>query len=148
AGPIYAGGQLQAAYHERQAYWDETVAQYKLIVLRAFHETADALIAEQTLVERRAALESQVLALERSSNLAMARYEAGRASYFEVLEALDQLFPAQSALAAAQRDQLLAVVYLYKALGGGWNPATPQSPKAIVTAATTLVPARQGAPGK
>jgi multidrug efflux system outer membrane protein len=44
-----------------------------------------------------------------------------RSSYFEVLEAEQQLFPAQDALAQTQRDQLLAVVDLYKALGGGWQ---------------------------
>jgi multidrug efflux system outer membrane protein len=38
-----------------------------------------------------------------------------------VLEAQKQLYPAESALAQTQRDQLLAVVNLYKALGGGWN---------------------------
>jgi outer membrane protein, multidrug efflux system len=49
------------------------------------------------------------------------RYNAGRASYFEVLEAEQLLFPAEDALAQTQRDQLLVVVSLYKALGGGWN---------------------------
>jgi multidrug efflux system outer membrane protein len=51
------------------------------------------------------------------------RYESGRASYFEVLEAQQQLFPAETALAQTRRDQLLAVVNLYKALGGGWQDA-------------------------
>jgi multidrug efflux system outer membrane protein len=49
------------------------------------------------------------------------RYQAGRASYFEVLEAQQQLFPAQDALAQTLRDQLIAIVNLYKALGGGWS---------------------------
>jgi len=49
------------------------------------------------------------------------RYRGGRASYFEVLEAQQQLFPAEDALAQTQRDQLLAVVNLYRALGGGWR---------------------------
>jgi multidrug efflux system outer membrane protein len=54
------------------------------------------------------------------------RYTAGRASYFEVLEAEQLLFPAEDALAQTQRDQLLAVVDLYKALGGGWNLSDQQ----------------------
>ncbi len=124
AGPIYTGGRLRAVTRERQAYWDETVAQYKKTILGAFRETSDALIAQQTLVTRRAALERQVDDLQRSSDLALRRYDAGRASYFEVLEAQQQLFPAQDELAATQRDQLVAVVSLYKALGGGWQ--TPQ----------------------
>ena len=121
AGPIYTGGRLQAVTRERQAYWDETVAQYKKTILAAFRETSDALIAQQTLVVRRSALERQVADLQHASDLALMRYDSGRASYFEVLEAQQQLFPAQDALAQAQRDQLVAVVSLYKALGGGWK---------------------------
>ena len=49
------------------------------------------------------------------------RYNSGLASYFEVLEAQQQLFPAEIALAQVQLDQLLAVVTLYRALGGGWQ---------------------------
>ena len=54
-------------------------------------------------------------------DLAMQRYTGGRASYFEVLDAEQSLFPSEDALAQTQRDQLIAVVSLYKALGGGWN---------------------------
>jgi multidrug efflux system outer membrane protein len=121
AGPIYSGGRLEGEYHERQAFWDETVAQYKQTVLVAFRETSDALVAQQNLGPQRVSLQSQVTALQHSSNLALLRYESGRASYFEVLEAQQQLFPAEDALAQTQRDQLVAVVNLYKALGGGWS---------------------------
>ena len=58
--------------------------------------------------------------------LSLLRYNAGRASYFEVLEAEQLLFPAEDALAQTQRDQLLVVVSLYKALGGGWNLSDAQ----------------------
>jgi len=136
AGPIYSGGRLEAEYHERQAFWDETVAQYKQTILVAFRETADALAAQQNLGPQRVALENQVKALEHSADLAMLRYQSGRASYFEVLEAQQQLFPAQDALAQAQRDQLIAVVSLYKALGGGWSGTAADQPVAT-TAHTT-----------
>jgi multidrug efflux system outer membrane protein len=130
AGPIYSGGRLEGEYHERQAFWDESVAHYKQTVLVAFRETSDALVAQQNLAPRRAALQHQVTALQNSSNLALLRYQSGRASYFEVLEAQQQLFPAHDALAQTQRDQLIAVVSLYKALGGGWSAidqtASPQ----------------------
>lgn len=121
AGPIYSGGRLEAEYHESQAYWDEAVASYRQKVIVAFQETSDALVAQRTLIERRVALERQVQSLQNSVSLAIQRYQAGRASYFEVLEAQQQLFPAQDTLAQTQRDQLLAVVNLYKALGGGWH---------------------------
>ena len=46
---------------------------------------------------------------------------AGKASYYEVLEAQQQLFPSELNLARTQRDELVAVVTLYKSLGGGWQ---------------------------
>ena len=126
AGPIFTGGRLEATYHQRQAFWDESVAQYRKTVQTAFRETSDALVAQQTLVKRREALETQVTSLQRSVDIALLRYDAGRAGYFEVLEAEQQLYPAEYELAQTQQDQLIAVVNLYKALGGGWN-MTPEA---------------------
>jgi multidrug efflux system outer membrane protein len=120
-GPIFQGGRLKAQVQAQEAFWDESIAQYKKTVTGAFQETSDALVAQQTLVGQRTALESQVAALREAVDLAMQRYTGGRATYFEVLDAEQSLFPSENALAQAQRDQLIAVVSLYKALGGGWN---------------------------
>jgi len=120
-GPIFQGGQIIETYYAQQALWEGTIAQYKQTVIVAFREVSDALIAQSTLVDQRAALQGQVVALRDAVDLSLLRYQAGRASYFEVLEAEQLLFPAEDALAQTQRDQLLAVVNLYKALGGGWN---------------------------
>ena len=120
-GPIFQGGRLRSAKQAQEAFWRESIAQYKKSVTVAFQETSDALIAQHTLVGQREAEERQVASLKESVDLALQRYDAGRASYFEVLEAEQQLFPSEDALAQTQRDQLLAVVNLYKALGGGWN---------------------------
>lgn len=125
-GPIFQGGRLIETYHAQQAYWDGSIAQYKQTILVSFREVSDALIAQQTLIAQRAAQELQVAALQEAVELALLRYNVGRASYFEVLEAEQLLFPAQDALARTQRDQLLAVVALYKALGGGWNLSDTQ----------------------
>ena len=125
-GPVFQGGLLLETYYAQQAFWDSTVAQYKQAILVAFREVSDALIAQQTLGYQRAALEGEVAALKQAVDLSLLRYRAGRASYFEVLEAQQLLFPAEDALAQAQRDQLLAVVDLYKALGGGWNLSDTQ----------------------
>ncbi|HSZ53276.1 MAG TPA: efflux transporter outer membrane subunit [Caulobacteraceae bacterium] len=121
AGPIFTGGRLQAEERQRRAEWDEMVVQYRKTIIIAFQETSDALAAQQTLVGRRTALESQIAALQSSIDLASVRYDSGRASYFEVLQAQQELFPAEAQLAQTERDQLLAVVNLYKALGGGWK---------------------------
>ncbi len=124
AGPIFTGGRLQAVYHQRQAFWDETLAEYRKTILTSFQETSDALIAQQTLVGQRESIERQVAALQQSLSIARLRYDNGRASYFEILDAEQQLYPAEYQLAQTRRDQLLAVVSLYKALGGGWSVET------------------------
>jgi multidrug efflux system outer membrane protein len=121
SGPIFQGGRLLEQYRGRQAFWDETIATYRGTVVQALREVADALASQSNVVERRAAEERQVKALASSVELSLLRYRTGLANYYEVLEAEQQLYPAEDALAEAERDQLLAVVTLYKALGGGWN---------------------------
>ena len=69
-------------------------------------------------------------ALASSVTVSMERYMNGKSSYFEVLEAQQQLYPTQIVLAQTQANELIAVVQLYKALGGGWQ--TPSVPQASV----------------
>ena len=60
-------------------------------------------------------------ALAQAVAYATDRYRYGFASYFEVLEAQQQLYPAQNTLAQIRLNRLLSHVRLYKALGGGWS---------------------------
>ena len=62
-----------------------------------------------------------MVALQEAVRLSLSRYETGLSNYIEVMDALQLLYPAQNGLAQTQRDQLIAVVNLYKALGGGWE---------------------------
>jgi len=121
SGPIFQGGRLIEQYRARQAFWDETIAAYRGTIIRALREVSDGLAAQSNLVEERAAEERQVQALAAAVDLSLLRYHTGLATYFEVLEAEQQLYPAEDNLAQSQRDQLLTVVGLYKALGGGWK---------------------------
>jgi multidrug efflux system outer membrane protein len=73
------------------------------------------------LAEIRAQQAREVAALEKAVKISTERYIAGKASYYEVLEAQQQLFPTQLNLAGSLRDQQLVIVALYKALGGGWQ---------------------------
>ena len=77
--------------------------------------------------EQREALEQQVEALQSALRLADLRYQGGRANYLDVLTAQRALFDAELSLARTRRNQLVSVVQLYKALGGGWSsgPAGP-----------------------
>ncbi len=90
-------------------------------MLTALREVSDALTLLGKLSEAETGQERSVKALQQAAEYAMDRYRQGFASYFEVLEAQQQLYPAQNVLAQIRRDRLLAHVQLYKALGGGWS---------------------------
>jgi multidrug efflux system outer membrane protein len=62
-----------------------------------------------------------VQAYQESVKVSLQRYTAGKASYFEVLDAQLQLYPAENALAVTELNRRAVIVQLYKALGGGWN---------------------------
>jgi len=127
-GPIFQGGRLVGQYRQTKAAWNEFELQYRQTVLNAFREVSDALVSRAQLVEIREHQTHEVAALETAVKLSTERYVAGKADYYEVLEAQQQLFPAELNLARTQRDQLLAVVTLYKTLGGGWQEEPKANP--------------------
>ena len=120
-GPLFEGGRLVGQYKQSKAARSEFELQYRQTVLNAFREVSDALVSREQLVEVRQHQTHEVRALESAVKLSTERYVAGKADYYEVLEAQQQLFPAELNLARTERDQLLAVVTLYKTLGGGWQ---------------------------
>jgi multidrug efflux system outer membrane protein len=120
-GPLFEGGRLVGQYHQTKAARNEAELRYRQTILNAFREVSDALVSRLELAEVREHQAHQVASLETAVRLSSERYVAGKASYYEVLEAQQQLFPSQINLTRTQRDQLLAVVTLYKALGGGWE---------------------------
>lgn len=120
-GPLFEGGRLVGQYRQSKAARKESELQYRKTVLNAFREVSDALVSRELLVDIRLHQAHEVTALESAVKLSSERYVAGKADYFEVLEAQQQLFPAQLNLARTQRDELLALVALYKSLGGGWQ---------------------------
>jgi outer membrane protein, multidrug efflux system len=121
AGPIFQGGQLRAQYRAAKARFDEAKAAYQQSVLTALQEVSDALISKQKFAETRAYDEQAVTSLSSSVVIATERYLNGKSSYFEVLLAQQELYPAQRAQVQAQVGELVSVVQLYKALGGGWQ---------------------------
>jgi multidrug efflux system outer membrane protein len=123
-GPLFEGGRLVGQYRQAKAAREEARLRYQQTVLTAFRDVSDVLVSRERLDEIREQLAREVEALGRAVRVSTERYIAGKASYYEVLEAQQQLFPAELNLARTQRDQLLAVVALYKALGGGWEDET------------------------
>jgi len=121
AGPVFHGGQLRAQYLQAMATREQFALQYQSAVLHAFQEVSDALIAREKLTEVRVEQAQAVQAYQVALDTAMKRYQSGNASYYEVLLQQQQLFPAENSLVQTRLNQLLAVVQLYKTLGGGWQ---------------------------
>ena len=88
---------------------------------QAFREVSDALVEYRKRQEFRLQQEVLTRTLQDAVRLSHSRYEGGVTSYLEVLDSERQLFTAELNLAQAQRDELLAIVLLYRALGGGWQ---------------------------
>jgi len=121
SGPLFNAGRTLGYYRASIAQWEQAKLQYEYAVLNALREVSDALTALGKLSEAETGQDSAVKALAEAVERAMDRYQHGLASYFEVLEAQQQLFPAQNTLAQIRRNRLLTHVRLYRALGGGWS---------------------------
>jgi len=126
SGPIFTGGLLTKERRAAKAVFDQARFQYSQVVLRAFQEVSDALIASQKLGALEEQQKRQVTSLTESVAIANRRYLGGFASYYEVLEAQQLLYPAEFSLSQISRDRRLVVVQLYKALGGSWSLANAQ----------------------
>jgi len=114
-----AGEQVNIA----RARASQARSRYEQTVLVALREVEDALVGLRTAQDRSGAQERQVIALRRALELADMRYRNGVSSYLDVLDAQRGLFGAELALTQAARDQLVAAVQLYRAVGAGWPTA-------------------------
>ena len=121
SGPLFNAGRTLGTYRAAIAQWEQARLSYEQTVLGALREVSDALTTLSKLKEAEAAQDMAVQALAEAVEHAMDRYRQGLANYFEVLEAQQQLYPAQNALAQIRLNRLLAYAQLYRALGGGWN---------------------------
>lgn len=122
--PVFTGGALRGNLKGAKARFDESLAQYRQAVQGAFREVSDALIAYQRTREFRAHMEERTAAHRSATELANVRYEGGVTSYLEVLYNEQELFGSEVTLAEARLNELLSVVALYRALGGGWQVET------------------------
>jgi multidrug efflux system outer membrane protein len=119
--PIFQGGRLSSQEEAARARLDQSMAGYKQAVEVALREVADASAGVTKLKDVRAFRETQVTATTQATKLAFLRYQGGVSSYLEVLDAQRQQFDSQLNLASTVRDQVVSVVQLYRALGGGWQ---------------------------
>jgi len=123
--PLFTAGRTSNTVKGFEARQQQAATQYLQTIQQAFREVEDALVFHRKVREIRTERERRVAATRRALSLATLRYERGLATQLDVLDAQRQLFSAELDLASITRDQLTAVVQLYKALGGGWQSQPP-----------------------
>jgi multidrug efflux system outer membrane protein len=121
--PLYNAGRLKNNAAVAQARFDAAVAAYRRAAVNAYREVANALVGIQKYAEQRVERQNGVTVLIDAADLSRARYDAGLANYIEILTADERLFDQQLLVARAQGNELRSRAELYRALGGGWQPA-------------------------
>ncbi len=121
SAPIFQGGRLAAQYASQKAAYDGALADYKKTVTSAFGDVATTLERRTRLILQAEQYDIAVRALREAVNLSLQRYTIGKASYYEVLQAQEKLFPAETAFVQVSADLTDTTIQLYLALGGGWR---------------------------
>jgi len=119
-GTIFSGGRIKGDIRETEAIQKQMLVKYQQAVQTALREVEDALVFRAKAGEIATAGEQQVAALRDALQLSSARYDGGQSSYLDVLDAQQDLYEAQDKQVERQRDTYLALVSIYKAMGGGW----------------------------
>jgi len=140
AGPIFTAGRLKNEYRASLAVRDQAKISFEKAVTQAFGEVSTSLSAHQQLAKAYREQLKSVEAYRESVRLSFTRYDSGLASYFEIVDAQIQLYPAESSSVSYDLGRKLAMVDLYRALGGGWNLNDSQWTSANGTPSPTQTP--------
>jgi outer membrane protein, multidrug efflux system len=119
--PIFLAGRLKSNVKLAEAQQQIALVQYERAIQTSFREVSDALIEYRKVKEIRTQQEALVTTLQDRSRLAYLRYRGGVDTLLNALDADRDLFAAELSLTSTRRNELLALVLLYKALGGGWQ---------------------------
>lgn len=120
-GPIFTAGAISGQVRQAEAARKAALLSYESSVQNAFADVENALVARVKAAEELAAQERLVAAAGEYTRLAQLQYDGGYAPYTTVIQAQEQLFPAELNLAKYRASLFASYVRLYKALGGGWT---------------------------
>jgi outer membrane protein, multidrug efflux system len=120
AGPIFSGGRIYGQYKQAEAAHKAASLAYQSAIQSAFADVDNALVSEQEMTEQVAAQERLVAALRAYTQMSQYLFDGGREPYSTVLQAEQELLPAELNWAAARASLYVGMVDIYKAMGGGW----------------------------
>jgi multidrug efflux system outer membrane protein len=124
--PIFTAGRTRANLAFTEALQREALVRYEQAIETAFREVEDALVAHRKAREALGEQAAAVRASRAALSIAEQRYTSGLTSYIDVLDAQRTLLAAEVAESRTLLAQLVAVVQLYRALGGGWSMESPR----------------------
>lgn len=119
-GPIFSGGAITGQVRQAEAAQQAALYGYEYTVQGAFADVENALIAQQKTRAKFEAQQGLVDARSEYTRLARLQYNGGYVPYSTVLQAEQQLFPAELTLAQDRAQVFGAAVGVYQSLGGGW----------------------------
>lgn len=122
---LFDGGRLRSQVRSQRAAAEGALATYRQSVLTALEEVENALVALNAAQRRQREFAVALDAAGNTALLARTQYRAGLTDFQTLLEAERSLLSARDGLAGSRGDEATALVQLYRALGGGWNPETP-----------------------
>ena len=146
-GTLWSAGALEGQLKEASAVHRQKAILYAQSIQVGLREVEDALVMRTKVGERGKARSRQILALGEAHKLVKSRFDGGQSTMVEVLDVERQLLTAQGHFSQTRRDEFLALVNLYKAMGGGWLIEQPgpaegrQAPKQAAGAVGTTVAA-------
>ncbi len=126
--PIFDAGRLQAQLAQQRARYGELLANYRQSILSAFRDVEDALAAIEQSEQQERLQQAVVANARRAYEISEARLKEGTIDLLTLLNTQQTLFQAQDALAQIRLARLQAVVGLFQALGGGFDPSTVAAP--------------------
>jgi outer membrane protein TolC len=121
---IFDGGRLRSKVEIQSAIQEQALIEYEAAVLSALQDVENALVSLAENRRRQAALRDAVEAARNAALLARHRYTGGLVDFQTVLDTERTVLTVEDSLASAEADTTSALIRLYKALGGGWSPAS------------------------
>lgn len=146
-GPIFTAGSISGQVAQAEALQRAALDNYRKVIQGAFADVSNALIGYRKIGQQAEAQRKLVQALRDYSRLARVQYDGGYVPYSTVLQAEQQLFPAELNLAATEAADFSALVGIYAAMGGGWLDDAAAIAPSPVKGKGPFAPAIPAAPG-
>lgn len=124
---IFDGGRIRQQIAIQSAVQEQAVVSYEATVLTALEDVENALVSFEKNRQRLTSLNAAADAANNAALLARSQYAAGLADFQTVLDTERSALSVQDSVAATEGERVTALIQLYKALGGGWSPATAQT---------------------